>query len=76
LRGYYELFYKFDLASLDRLAKERGSISESIKKSVSKNGSDIAILNHLSSMLRKISDFSASMAGVSLSFEQQTSAQR
>ena len=62
LRAYYDLFYTFDIQQLNRLSERKKEMITKAHKLISlKKGAESAMLSYLTSMIYKISDFSASM---------------
>ena len=59
LREYYELFYRFDLKRLSALSDKYKLLQKSLESSLPEN-KDAVILSHLSHIVLKIADFSAS----------------
>ena len=59
LRRYYELFYKFDVAELSRLADEFKALSKELESKLAKN-EDAVTISHLLHITLKTADFSAS----------------
>jgi len=62
LRDYYELFYSFDLKGLNKLNEsKRALIAKGHRLVGMKKGAEAIMLNHLTDVVLKTSDFSASM---------------
>jgi len=58
LRNYYELFYRFDLSKLNTLATQYKDVQKKIEDALL--GDDTVVLSHLSHIVMKTADFSAS----------------
>ncbi len=66
-RGYYELFYKFDVEEMNRLDQEKNRIMRAIKPYFDQAPKDERlILSYLLSITTKISVFSATMMSINI----------
>ncbi|MDP2924883.1 MAG: hypothetical protein Q8N99_00765 [Nanoarchaeota archaeon] len=62
LNSYYEIFYKFDIKKLSKLAEEKKEIEKkAIKFYKTKECKETIIINHLLNIISKVVDFSTSM---------------
>jgi len=62
VRGYYEIFYKFDIKKLNELSRERVKIRKEAQGLLDAGGKkEIIVIAHLLNLLTKCMDFSASM---------------
>ena len=61
LREYYELLYSFDILKLNKLTSNKKDLQNKIYSLMqTRKGAEAILLNHLTSLLIKTSDFSAS----------------
>ena len=67
LKGYYELFYDFELKKLNELDIIRKNIVEEIKRLLASKGRrELIVVSHLSNLVTKLADFSASMIALNV----------
>jgi phosphate uptake regulator len=66
-KGYYELFYDFELKKLNELNKVRNSLNAEIKNLLATKGKrELIVVSYLSSLTAKLADFSASMIALNV----------